>query len=74
MKIRIRSIFTKIVVWFIATVVLSLVGFVATSLLISERLSGRDPAIPRLHALIMDDARRAYEQTVRRDCPRTCTA
>jgi hypothetical protein len=62
MKIRVRSIFTKIVVWFTVTVVLSLVGFMATSVLLSERLSGRDPAIPRLHALLMDQARRAYEE------------
>ncbi len=27
MKIRVRSIFTKIVLWFVVTVVLSLVGF-----------------------------------------------
>ena len=33
MKIRVRSIFTKIVVWAVATVVLSLVGFVVTSVL-----------------------------------------
>ncbi len=62
MKIRVRSIFTKIVVWFTATVVLSVVGFVATSVLLSQRLSGRDLAIPRLHALLLDDARRAYEE------------
>ncbi len=31
MKIRVRSIFTKIVVWAVATVVISLVGFVVTS-------------------------------------------
>ncbi|MGP0064446.1 MAG: sensor histidine kinase [Isosphaeraceae bacterium] len=62
MKIRVRSIFTKIVVWFSVTVVLSLVGFVATAVLLSERLSGRDPAIPRLHALLLDEARRAYEE------------
>ena len=62
MKIRVRSIFTKIFVWFTVTVVLSLVGFVATSVLLSERLSGRDPAIPRLHAMLLDQARRAYEE------------
>jgi len=62
MTFRVRSIFTKIVVWFAATVVLSLIGFVATSIVLSERLSGRDMAIPRLQSLLLDDARRAYEE------------
>jgi two-component system sensor histidine kinase CpxA len=62
MRIRIRSIFTKIVVWFGVTVALSLVGFVITSFLLSQQLSVRDPVIPRLQALILDDARRAYEE------------
>jgi two-component system sensor histidine kinase CpxA len=62
MKIRVRSIFTKIVVWFAVTVTLSLVGFVATSALLSARLSGRDSIMPRLHTLFLDDARRAYEE------------
>ena len=39
MKIRVGSIFTKIVVWFMATFVLSLVGYVATSMLLSARLA-----------------------------------
>ena len=42
MKFRIRSIFTKIVLWFVATVALSLVGLMGTSLLLSARLTGRD--------------------------------
>jgi signal transduction histidine kinase len=62
MKFRVRSIFTKIVVWFTLTVGLSLVGFMVTAILLSERLSGRDPAIPRLHAILLDEARRAYEE------------
>ena len=62
MKIRVQSIFTKIVVWFTVTGVLSLVGFFVTVFFLSERLSGRDPAIPRLHALILDEARQAYEE------------
>ena len=62
MKIRVRSIFTKIVVWFTATFVLSLVGYVATSMLLLARLADREPAMPRLHALFLDDARRAYEE------------
>src|SRR5262249_23351208 len=62
MKLRVRSIFTKIVVWFVATVTLSLVGYVATSVILSTRLAGRDGVIPRLHTLFLDDARRAYEE------------
>ncbi len=64
MRIRVGSIFAKIVVWFTLTVVLSLVGFMATAVLLSERLSGRDrdPAIPRLHAMLLDEARRSYEE------------
>jgi two-component system sensor histidine kinase CpxA len=61
MKIRVRSIFTKVVVWFVVTVAVSLVGFVVTSMFVSARLSGRDGVIPRLHGLFLDDARRAFE-------------
>jgi signal transduction histidine kinase len=62
MKFRIRSIFTKIVVWFVATVALSLVGLMGTSLIISARLTGRDTIAFRLTTLFLDDARRAYEE------------
>ncbi len=61
MKIRVRSIFTKIVVWFLATVVLSLVGFVITSDVLSTQLSGRYSNLSRMQAMYLDDARRAYE-------------
>ena len=53
MKIRVRSIFTKIVFWFVVTVALSLVGFVGTSLLVSARLTGRDSIVSRLNALFL---------------------
>ena len=62
MKFRVRSIFAKIVLWFVATVALSLVGFLATSILLSERLSGRDTITPRMSTIFLDDARRAYEE------------
>jgi two-component system sensor histidine kinase CpxA len=62
MRIRVRSIFTKIVVWFAVAVFLSLVGFVATSQFLSARLSGRDAMMPRMHTLFLDDARRAFEE------------
>jgi signal transduction histidine kinase len=62
MKFRIRSIFTKIVVWFVATVALSLVGLMGTSLIISARLTGRDTIGFRVTTLFLDDARRAYEE------------
>ena len=62
MRIRVRSIFTKIVVWFAATFVLSLVGYVATSMLLFARLAEREPVMPRLNSLFLDDARRAYEE------------
>jgi len=61
MKIRVRSIFAKIVVWFLATVILSLVGFVITSDVLSTQLSGRDSNLSRMQAMFLDDARRAYD-------------
>jgi two-component system sensor histidine kinase CpxA len=62
MRIRARSIFAKIVLWFTATFVLSVVGYIITSMLLSARLAARDPSMPRLHSLFVDDARRAYEE------------
>ena len=62
MRIRVRSIFTKIVLWFVATVLLSLVGFVITSAFVSARLSGRNSNVPRLNILFLDDARRVFEE------------
>jgi signal transduction histidine kinase len=61
MKFRIRSIFAKIVLWFVVTVGLSLVGFLGTSLLVSATLTGRATNFARINALFLDDARRAYE-------------
>ena len=62
MKIRVRSIFTKIVVWAVATVVISLVGFVVTSAFVSARISGRNANSPRLSTMFLDDARRAFQE------------
>jgi signal transduction histidine kinase len=62
MRLRVTSIFAKIVLWFVATVTLSTVGFLGTSLLISERLAGRDTFTPRINTIFLDDARRAYEE------------
>jgi signal transduction histidine kinase len=62
MKIRLRSIFTKIVVWAIATVVISLVGFVVTSAFVSVRISGRTTNSPRQSMMFLDDARRAFQE------------
>jgi len=62
MRFGVRSIFTMIVFWFVATVALSLVGFLGTSVLISARLSGREPIGSRIVTLFLDDARRAYEE------------
>lgn len=62
MRIRVRSIFTKIVIWFTATFVLSLVGCVITSMVLSARLAARESALPRLNSIFLDDARRAYEE------------
>jgi hypothetical protein len=62
MKLGIRSIFTKIVLWFIVMVTVSLAGLMGTSLLISARFSGRDTNPSGLNALFLDDARRAYEE------------
>jgi signal transduction histidine kinase len=62
MKFRITSIFTKIVLWFVVMVVLSLVGLIGTSLLLSARLTNRETNVSRLSAIFLDDARRAYEE------------
>jgi signal transduction histidine kinase len=62
MKIRVQSIFTKIVVWAVATVVISLVGFVVTSAFVSVRISGRNASSARLSTMFLDDARRAYRE------------
>ena len=62
MKIRVRSIFTKVVLWFVVTVVLSLVGLLVTTVLLSTRSMGRDTIMSRMSALLLDDARRSYEE------------
>ena len=62
MKFRIRSIFTKIVLWFVVTVALSIVGLVGTSLFVSATLTGREPIFSRMNTLFLDDARRAFEE------------
>ncbi len=62
MRIRVRSIFTTIVLWFTVTFVLSLVGYVVTSMLLSARLASREPVLPRLTRIFVNDARRAYEE------------
>ncbi len=62
MRIRVRSIFTKIVGWAVATVVISLVGFIVTSAFVSERISGRSTTSPRLSMMYLDDARRAFQE------------
>ena len=51
MQLRIRSIFTTIMLWCAATVGLSLVGYIATSILVSVVYSGRDSYTPRFNAL-----------------------
>ncbi len=62
MKIGVRSIFAKVVLWFVATVALSVVGYLATSLVLSARIFGRDAPMPRLTSLFVADARRAFEE------------
>jgi two-component system sensor histidine kinase CpxA len=62
MRIRVRSIFATIVLWFTATFVLSVVGYVVTSMLLSARLAAREPSMPRLQSLFLGEARRAYEE------------
>ena len=66
MKIRVKSIFTKVVLWFVVTVSLSLVGLLVTTVLLSARFTGRDTITSRISALLLDDARRAYEEGGRR--------
>ena len=62
MKLRVHSIFTKIVVWAVTTVLISLIGFVVTSALVSARIFGRNASPPRLNAMFLDDARRAFQE------------
>lgn len=62
MKLKVQSIFTKIVVWAVATVFISLVGFVFTSAFVSARISGRSVGSPRRGVIVLEDARRAYEE------------
>jgi signal transduction histidine kinase len=62
MKFRIRSIFTKIVLWFLMIVAVSLAGLIGTSSLLTARLSGRETNPPRLFMVFLDDARRVYEE------------
>ena len=62
MKLRITSIFTKIVLWFLVMVAISLVGLMATSLFLSARFTGRETNSTRLNTIFLDDARRAYEE------------
>jgi signal transduction histidine kinase len=61
MKIRVTSIFVKIVAWFAATFALSVLGYFATSVFLSARLATQNGGNPRLSSLFLDDARRAYE-------------
>jgi signal transduction histidine kinase len=62
MKIGVRSIFAKVVLWFVATVALAVAGYLATSMVLSARIFGRDAYLPRLTSLFVDDARRAFEE------------
>lgn len=62
MTFRVRSIFSKIVLWFTATFILSLVGYIGTSMVLSARLADREPLLSRLGALLADDAVRAYDE------------
>jgi two-component system sensor histidine kinase CpxA len=62
MKIRVTSIFAKIVLWFVATVILSLAGYVATSVLFTAQFPRREVFMGRMQTLLLDDARHAYEE------------
>jgi two-component system sensor histidine kinase CpxA len=57
-----RSIFTKILLWALGTIALSLVGFAATSWLLDSLRPGRVDFIARTQALQLEGARRAYEE------------
>ncbi len=61
MRIRVRSLFAKIFLWFTATIVLSWAGIVTTSFFLMARLEPRESP-SRVHSLFVDDARRAYEE------------
>lgn len=46
MKFRVRSTFSKIVLWFTSAFVLPLVGDIITSMVLSARLANREPLLP----------------------------
>ena len=57
-----NSIFPKILLWFVGTLVLSLVAYAATSIALSPRRFKSGPGdFPDIAAMQLDDARRAYE-------------
>jgi signal transduction histidine kinase len=57
----VRSLFTKILLWFVATALVSLAALAATSTLLVARF-GPDDFFAHTIALQIDDARRAYEE------------
>jgi two-component system sensor histidine kinase CpxA len=59
---RPRTIFGAIIVWLLAAVVLSVLGFVATSLLLSARWGRPNGFMHRFQRFEIDEARASYEE------------
>lgn len=57
-----KSLFAQILAWFLGTLVLCLVAFVATSLTLSMNAPGRPNFFPRISEYQLEDARRHYEE------------
>ncbi len=57
-----KSIFFKILLWFLGTVAIALAGFLVTSWVLSARLPGHDHFFLATQAFQLDGARQAYEE------------
>jgi methyl-accepting chemotaxis protein len=57
-----RSIFSKVLLWFVGTIALSVAGLLATSMLLSARLSEHVDFISKTQQLQLDGACQAYEE------------
>lgn len=56
-----KTIFSKILLWFGGTLIFSLVAFVATSNYLASRTPNRGHLMSRIATMQLDDARKAYE-------------
>lgn len=57
-----RSVYTKILLWSFATLVLSLVAFIGATFLVTTQTTNRTGFFGRIHTLQLEEAREAYEE------------